>query len=462
MSAAARTTLDPAQARRIVEGRLGRQPQDMLEAAVVLEAWAGVPAPEARAAARALVRAAPPARPEPSVARLPRDRTDGILFEAAAFVIVVVSIAAWASPLASSLGADVMRRTLLVALPLTLALQWALNSRYLRHPHGLSQLGRRPRALAFAAVGLVVLPSALMGLAGTVAGLLTLTWTGGAILIHRHSSPNVAPGAAHRPLADLIESRYVYAAGVLVATAALLAGVAPVAVITVTGGATTLAVAAAVRSQGPPRGPATGGSGRALLAGLIGGGIGAMLVADPSVGWSGSSMPALALLPSTVASFWGGYHLWRLQHEILSALAGVTVTDAELSVLAWPAVRILLGAVARLVSLTTVLSGALILGYSWAGATPPGSGLLAGFGLIALATLLVSLLESLGRRDCALTAVAAAVAAEELIRLLGAGAPFPGAGLLVGGGVAVLIALPAALALLRRPASTLATSVWIR
>jgi hypothetical protein len=173
-------------------------------------------------------------------------------------------------------------------------------------------------------------------------------------------------------------------------------------------------------------------------------------------------MPALALVPSTVASFWGGYHLWRLQHEILSALAGVTVSDAELSVLAWPAVRILLGAVARLVSLTAALSAAFILGFSWAGSAPPGAGLLAGFGLIALATLLVSVLESLGRRDCALLAVAAGLAAEALIRLLGAGAPFAGAGLVVGGGVAVLIALPAALALLRRPASTLATSVWIR
>ena len=30
--------------RSLVQARLGRDPQDMLEAAVVLEAWAGVPA----------------------------------------------------------------------------------------------------------------------------------------------------------------------------------------------------------------------------------------------------------------------------------------------------------------------------------------------------------------------------------------------------------------------------------
>jgi hypothetical protein len=36
--------LDTERAESIVEARLGRKPQDMLEAAVVLEAWVGVPA----------------------------------------------------------------------------------------------------------------------------------------------------------------------------------------------------------------------------------------------------------------------------------------------------------------------------------------------------------------------------------------------------------------------------------
>ncbi len=44
---------------RLVRARLGREPQDMLEAAVVLEAWAGVPAQRALDTGRALMPAAP-------------------------------------------------------------------------------------------------------------------------------------------------------------------------------------------------------------------------------------------------------------------------------------------------------------------------------------------------------------------------------------------------------------------
>lgn len=86
-------------------------------------------------------------------------------------------------------------------------------------------------------------------------------------------------------------------------------------------------------------------------------------------------------------------------------------------------------------------------------------GVLAGFGFVALATLLVGLLESLGRPSFAAAGIAAGVAAELLVRL--AEAPFAGAALLAGGTLAVLVQLPAALALLARPARTLATTLWI-
>ena len=49
-------------AHRLVEARLGRDPQDMLEAAVVLEAWAGTPAQRALEVARELM---PALSPEP-------------------------------------------------------------------------------------------------------------------------------------------------------------------------------------------------------------------------------------------------------------------------------------------------------------------------------------------------------------------------------------------------------------
>ncbi len=41
--------LSPVHAQRVVEARLGREPQDMLEAAVALEAWAGLRALDALA-----------------------------------------------------------------------------------------------------------------------------------------------------------------------------------------------------------------------------------------------------------------------------------------------------------------------------------------------------------------------------------------------------------------------------
>src|SRR4051794_29393343 len=134
-------------ARLLVEARLGREPQDMLEAAVVLEAWAGVPAQAALAAASATM-PAEPALPQPSVGRLPRLRErDGVLLDGAAFMLTVVAIACWTAPLAADAGLRTVERALVLALPLTLALQRALGSRFLDRPQGIAQLAARWRLL---------------------------------------------------------------------------------------------------------------------------------------------------------------------------------------------------------------------------------------------------------------------------------------------------------------------------
>jgi hypothetical protein len=435
-------TPDTQRLRGVVEARLGRPPQDMLEAAVVLEAWGGVPARDALAAGRAIMGASVGPQ-EASVARLrgPAEAHEGFLTEAIAFVVAVVAIACWAVPLASSLGAGVVQRALIVALPVTLALQWGLRSRYLGRPDGLAHLGQRPYVLSLGAVAAVALPLALMGLAGAVAGLLTITWTGGTILIRRRWAGG-------------------YVGVVGLATAAMLGGMSAPAVLGVTAAITALGVLAAVRAPKAATLHPPGRWGRALSAGAIGVGLGVMLVADRNVNWSGGAVTAIALLPSTVASFWGGYHLWRFQQQIPRGLSGVALRDAQARWLAWGPLRILLGAVVRLVALATVLSAALVAGTDWAGGDTVGIGLLIGFGLIALATLLVSLLESVGRARWALIAVGLAIAAEAAIGLSDS-TQFAAAGLMAGGAVAVLVALPAAIALLSRPASTLATSLWI-
>ena len=96
--------LEPADGELIVEARLGRPPQDMLEAAVVLEAWAGVPGAE-RAGRRARLMPEVPRTPQPSVGRLPAPSVHQAgLLPGAAFIVTVIAIACWASPLASSLG----------------------------------------------------------------------------------------------------------------------------------------------------------------------------------------------------------------------------------------------------------------------------------------------------------------------------------------------------------------------
>ena len=74
----------------------------------------------------------------------------------------------------------------MLALPLTLALQWGLRSRYLDRPQGLAQLaGRRRWLLRRRGCPRRPCRPALLGVAGALAGLLTVTWTGGTMLIGR-------------------------------------------------------------------------------------------------------------------------------------------------------------------------------------------------------------------------------------------------------------------------------------
>ena len=112
-------------------------------------------------------------------------------------------------------------------------------------------------------------------------------------------------------------------------------------------------------------------------------------------------------------------------------------------------------ALARFAALTAAGSAVLLAVAPAAGR----AGVLAAFGVVALATLLVGLLESLGRPSLAALGVAAGLAAETLVRL--AGAPFAGRRAAGRRALARLVLVPAALVLLARPARTLATTLWI-
>jgi hypothetical protein len=449
----------------LVHARLGRRPQDMLEAAVVLEAWAGVPAQRALETGAAMM-PRPALEPQPSAAVLPPvERSTAQLVEGVAFVASVLAIAFWAAPLASALGADAVTRALTVALPLTLALQWALRSRYLSRPHAIAELAGVRAGLGCAAVAAVALPWPALGRAGAVAGLLTVTWTGGAILMRGGRAA-------------------AYAAIVLGATAPMAAGVAPLPVLAATAALTAAAVA--VELRGSARVPVRGRHGRAAICALLGAGLGVLLVADRSVGWGAGAAPALALLPSALAGVWAGLCLGRLGHAIPRALAGIPAAprgaaenrmplgdESPRATAGSPAhrtplghespratagspvnrapLRVFAGAVARLLGASAAGSLALAL------IVPVGAGVLAAFALLALTTLLVGLLETIGRVGWAAAGVGCAVAAELAVR----DAPFPGAGLALGAAVGALVLLPAVVAPLLRPARTLATTLWI-
>jgi hypothetical protein len=196
------------------------------------------------------------------------------------------------------------------------------------------------------------------------------------------------------------------------------------------------------------------------VAGAIGVGLGLVLVLDRSVSWTDGAIPALALVPSTVGALWAGHYLLRLEWAIPRALLGVAATSAQDSPLGRAPTRVLLGALLRLLALSAALSAALLWASPWLGASARAGGVMVGFALVALASMVVGLLESLGRGRWALVAVACGAAAEAIVAI-GDLDPFSGAGLVAGGGVTVLLVLPVVVALLRRPASTLATALWI-
>jgi hypothetical protein len=435
--------LSATQARGVVEARLGRPPQDMLEAAVTLEAWAGVPGKAALDLGHAMMRTASAYRARSASAPPEAPPVQPhVILEAVAFVVAVLAVATWAAPLSSSAGRSVVGQALTLALPVTLAGQWIARSRYLGRPDGLAHLARAPWQLSVVALGVLCVSWAILGTAGALGGLLSLIWIGGAILIRRSWS-------------------LLYATIVLGATVVMLLGVSATLVVASAAAVTALAVVAALASARaePDRPP--GRWGQAAVAGMVGLGFGLLLAGDPSVGWGvHGDLPALALLPSTIASFWGGWHLWRFRRAIPDMLSGASLLGDDVRRLWGAPVRMLLGAVARLVGLTALLSLVVVAAGRLLAVPVSSTSVFVGFGLMALATLCVSLLESVGSNVPTLVATSGAILAECVVRFAHL-TSIAGGGLIVGASVAILLALPYGIALLARPERALATALWI-
>lgn len=434
--------LNGERARGIVRARLGRPAQDLLEAAVVLEAWGGVPSE----AALTLDPAVLPARAEPELTARSwtadeDEAREGIVSEGIALLVAIVAVATWAGPLSRQLGAAALEHALRLALPLTLALQWTLRSRYLGRPSGLRCLGEERGRVLAAAIALGI-PLTLVPRYGPLAGCLVLIWVGGTLLARRGWGLGYAALVAGEALA----------LGAHAPAARSLAGLA-VAV-------SSLCVIAVATGRGPaPEAP--GRLRRALAAGAIGAVLGGLLVGDRTLGWGvHGAFPGLALAPSVIGSLWGGYHLWQFHAAVPRGLRGVPLAQAVAHIPGGPATRILLGALARLVGVTIVLSLLVLAAAPWTQGTDR-PGLFVAFGSAALVCLFVSLHESLGYPRWAFAAAAASLGIELAIgRWLHPATP--GLALSVAGAAGTLLALGPLIRRLRSPGRMLATALWIK
>lgn len=436
-----RYDMEPDGAGAVIQARLGRPAQDALEAAVVLEAWGGLPAAKALRIGHGVrmpaVRTADPRRWGADDG----EGREGVLAEGVALLMAILAVAAWAGPLSDALGDSVFEHALRVALPVTLALQWAIRSRYLSRRAGLNCLAEDWFGL-FVTAALVLGGLAMLPEFGPVAALLVAVWVGGTILARR--GWGIAYGGLLIVEAVGLELG-LSAHGSLAVLAAVTLIADVVAIVTASG----IAIA-------PP-----GRLDRALAAGLIGGLLGVLLIGDPSLGWGiHGAFPALALVPSVVGSFWGGYHLWQFHEEIPRGLVGVELSRASAPMARGPAGDIVLAALVRLLGATLVLSLLVQIAAQWTDGTDAAS-LFVAFACAALVCLFVSLHESLGYVRWALLCAAASVAVELLVGHV-FGAPVPGAGLIAGGLVGTLLALAPLVGLLRRPGRVLATTLWIQ
>jgi hypothetical protein len=432
-------------AQGVIEARLGRGAQDVLEAAVVLEAWGGVRANTALGLGSRIV---PPKAPSWTPGRMSAEepgRRDSVLAEAAALIMAILAIASWAGPLSRQIGTSVLEHAIVIALPLTLALQWAIRSRYLSRRSGLASLEHDRAGLC--AVGLLVIELPLVLLLpsyGPLAGMFVAIWVGGTVLARRGWALSYG----------LLLVCAVVGFEIELPAYPLLEGLTAVILV---------ACVVAVRTGGGRSDEPAGRVGRALWAGAIGAALGVLLVGDSSLGWGvHGAFPALALLPSVLGSFWAGYHLWQFYDAIPRGMQGVALEQANERNVSGAAMGIFLGSMLRLLGTTVVLSALVIAIGEWTSGTSRWS-LFLGFGCVAFVTLLVNLLESFAYARWALFAALISVTAELLLsRLDVAHTSVPGLPLIVGASAGIVVALPPLIRLLLRPGRILATSLWVQ
>lgn len=417
------------------DDHLDRPTQDRLEAAVVLEAWGGVAPGEAFD----LIDAGRPSEQAAFVVRAVRSEPldSAIALGDLGFVAGILGMGFYLSTLTADLGARTVDTAWRIALPISLALQWAMRRRYLSGADGLGRL-RNDRRVPIVILAAMALCSAVPP-GGWLAACLIGIWVGG-FLITRLGW-GLAFGAALLGGAGLLRSG---ADARLVLPA--LAGVSLV-----------VAGFGVVRRHPSDRLP--GGAPRAVAAGLIGAGVGGILVLEPRFAWTGGpALVAITVVPALLGSVWGGWHMGRLWKVLPEALVRQPFTvdgpGADVAV-----VRSLLGgAVVRLLAGAVAFSVPIVL-WARAGSGPVDDvvSLLGAHLLLGLAGLAVSMLEAFDRWGTALFAVTAGCAACVVVNVFDPSHHLvPGSRIALGALVALVIAGPPLLAVVSSPARTLA------
>jgi hypothetical protein len=445
---------DVGQAVALVEAQLGRPAQDALEVAVVLEAWGGLTPDRSHGVAADVI-----AHPHPRIGLRPRAvepaRSGGLEWQTAigdlGFVIGVLMTGLWVSELAGVLGDRAVDIAWRVALPFSLGAQWFARRRYLGGPEGMGRLrrefGRSAAVVLVATAAIAAAPGW-----GPLSAGLALLWIGG-FLVARHGWGlpfGVALLAVTAGLPLGIDPRVLLSASA--ATAMMIGCVA------------LFRTAPSIRRPGP--------IGRAVPASLIGAGLGLLLVLEPRFPWSAKGvLPTLTVIPSLLGSLWGGVHMSRLWDVLPPALAATSIhaPPAEAAVPGRLLLALWRGALARLL-LGTGVGSAIVIGAAWVAPGLAFQGgdigegrhivlaLLAAHAVLAVAGLVVALLEAFGRWGWGLMATGGGCAVALAIDLSGAH-PFPGVRIFVAAVIALVIGLPVLLRLLHQPARTLAVGM---
>jgi hypothetical protein len=424
--------LETTEARALIEARLGRPPDDAYEAAVVLEAWGGERAGTVfRTGSEAVRAAGPHTRAEgkqSADANTERTPADGI-----ATLLAVLGIAAWSTPLAQALGSD-ESAAFGVALPLALAAQWAVRSRY-RIVSARRLVGLRQDLPRVAVATVAGAPAAwlALGRAGLVASLLVVIWAGGAVIARA--------GRA-----------WLQAAVVGIVGFALNLGAPVLVVLGAAAAATLAAVVMAALREDPDASPGPGalafaGAASGLLLGLL-------LTADSTIRWGSAWVLGVTLVPSVLAALWAGAHLATLHVRLVDDLSGVEPRRAGSQL---TALRVLGGAAARYLGCCAVLS--IAVGLFVTSTEPSIPMLMLAFGIVGILSTGVAFLEALGWRVAAVGSMATAYAIAVGIAHAGQGAA--GEPIVVGAAVGAVVAVSCVVAALSRPAELLATRLWI-